>query len=317
MGRSRAELEKYAENPYVRGYLDSLAWAEGTLESGYGTFFGGETIPIKPGMQHPDVVKKGRSAAFGRYQFMPFTWGPVQKALGLEDMTPRNQDIAALYLTDRRGVDLDRIAAGKIDEGDLDRLAPEWASLPTRAGKSYYGQPVKSAAEVLAIARREGKPMQQVGAGGVPRSDGAPAPAAGPTPGDEALTRMLASVQEQTAALVEATKPKPIEMPQMAPVPTFQPSVAPPASNPLSDAVSAFTGQPAPAPAPAQVQTQDVAPAAPSAIDQVGQARARRAQATQQFLDRDRGVGSSFGRLLQQRFAGDGLMDFLSGPLAA
>ena len=315
-GRSRAELARYAENPYVRGYLDSLAFAEGTDKSGYGTFFGGETIEIKPGMQHPDIVKKGTSAAFGRYQFMPHTWGEASKALGLEDMTPGNQDVAALYLTARRGVDLDRIAAGKIDESDLDKVAPEWASFPTRAGKSYYGQPVKPAAEILGIARREGKPAPQMGAGGAPRSDGAPA-SAGPTPGEEALTKMLASVQEQTAALVASTKPQPIEMPQVAPVPTFQPSVAPPASNPLSDAVSAFTGQPAPAPAPAQVQTQDAVPATPSAIDQVGQARARRAVATQQFLDRDRGVGSSFGRLLQQRFAGDGLMDFLSGPLAA
>jgi lysozyme len=326
-GRSRAELAKYAENPYVRGYLDSLAFAEGTDKSGYGTFFGGETIEVKPGMQHPDIVKKGTSAAFGRYQFMPHTWGEASKALGLEDMTPGNQDVAALYLTDRRGVDLDRIAAGKIDESDLDKVAPEWASFPTLAGKSYYGQPVKPAAEILGIARRGGKPAPQVGAGGVPRSDGAPVASGadgGATPGDAALTSMLSDLEKQTAALVESTKPKPIEIPQ---TPAFAPFSSPdvagpggaqqPPANPLLTAFQAATGQPTPDAAPVGGTV-----AAPAPVDPAPQARAqardRRARATQQFLSRDEGSGSAFGRLVgQQRFAGQGLMDFLSAPLPA
>jgi hypothetical protein len=172
---------------------------------------------------------------------------------------------------------------------------------------------------------------------GAPRSDGTPAPAAAPGPaaGDEALAKMLTSMQEQTAALVASMKPQPIQamagfpsnspggpenwmgpaplsIPQAAIPQAFQPAQA---ANPLSTAVSAFTGQDAPA--PAQEAMTPVAPAAPPVVDQVGKARARRAQATQQFLERDQGVDSSFGRLLKRRFAGDGLMDFLSGPLAA
>ena len=33
----------------------------------------------------------------------------------------------------------------------MNRLAPEWASFPTHAGQSAYGQPVKSHAELVAF----------------------------------------------------------------------------------------------------------------------------------------------------------------------
>jgi hypothetical protein len=37
----------------------------------------------------------------------------------------------------------------------LHRLAPEWASLPTRAGVSYYRQPVKAHAELYRFYDQE------------------------------------------------------------------------------------------------------------------------------------------------------------------
>ena len=87
------------------------------------------------------------SAAAGAYQFLPPTWNQVARRLGLRDFGPRNQDMAALYLVERRGVlaTLDREGLnGRV----LDRLAREWASLPNRQGASVYGQPVKTAQEL-------------------------------------------------------------------------------------------------------------------------------------------------------------------------
>jgi hypothetical protein len=98
--------------------------------------------------RHPDTVIRGggySSAAAGRYQFMPGTWAGAAKALGLRDFGPQAQDAAALYLMRQRGVDPN----SPINAAAIAKLAPEWASLPTLAGKSYYGQPVKSREELF------------------------------------------------------------------------------------------------------------------------------------------------------------------------
>jgi len=76
---------------------------------------------------------------------MPGTWAEAQRALGLKDFGPNSQDQAALYLMRRRGVDPD---TAPINARNVAILAPEWASLPTLEGKSYYGQPVVSLSEV-------------------------------------------------------------------------------------------------------------------------------------------------------------------------
>ncbi|MFM7236662.1 MAG: endolysin, partial [Cyanobium sp.] len=72
----------------------------------------------------------------------PPTWSMVARALSLSDFQPVSQDQGALYLIERRG------ALSMVDRGELTpeltaRLSPEWASFPTLAGSSYYGQPVK------------------------------------------------------------------------------------------------------------------------------------------------------------------------------
>ena len=84
-----------------------------------------------------------RSAAAGAYQFLPGTYSEVSQQLGLTDFQPGSQDVAALALIDRRGA-LDPFLQGDKFGAVMNRLAPEWASLPTSAGSSYYGQPVKS-----------------------------------------------------------------------------------------------------------------------------------------------------------------------------
>ena len=129
--------------------------AEGTSKNTnpYNVMFGGGTFDnTKPG--HPDTVVDGgryASAAAGAYQFMPFTWAGLTKKLGLPPdapMTKENQDKAATYLANSRGVD---IRTAPFTRENVAKLAPEWASFPTLSGSSYYGQPVKAYGTLKAI----------------------------------------------------------------------------------------------------------------------------------------------------------------------
>ena len=138
---------RYALTPERRALLNTIRFAEGTwargADLGYRVMFGGG---LMSGLErHPDrVIYSGRyaSAAAGAYQFMPFTWTMASRTLNLQGFGPEVQDQAALFLIQRRG------ALQLADEGVFTpelaaKLAPEWASFPTLAGYSYYGQPVK------------------------------------------------------------------------------------------------------------------------------------------------------------------------------
>jgi muramidase (phage lysozyme) len=149
MSTKLSRYEKLLQQPQVRSLLDTIRYAEGTPgEAGYRTQFTGVQFdPNKRGWAHPRQVKGSssgyRSDAAGAYQFLSPTWDGVQKELGLSDFSPRNQDIAALRLIERRGA-LDPFLKGAKFGEIMNRLSPEWASLPTNQGKSYYGQPVKN-----------------------------------------------------------------------------------------------------------------------------------------------------------------------------
>ena len=137
----------FAITPERRALLNTIRYAEGTWangsEIGYRIMFGGSLMPSLE--RHPDRVIRTRryaSAAAGAYQFMPFTWAMVSRALGLQQFGPQVQDQGALFLVQRRG------ALALADQGQFTpllahKLAPEWASFPTLAGRSFYGQPVK------------------------------------------------------------------------------------------------------------------------------------------------------------------------------
>ena len=130
-----------------RALLNTIRFAEGTWadgdDIGYRIMFGGGLMPSLE--RHPDrVVRTARyaSAAAGAYQFMPFTWNMVSRSLGIAAFGPQVQDQGAIYLIQRRG------ALALADQGVFSpllaaKLAPEWASFPTLAGRSFYGQPVK------------------------------------------------------------------------------------------------------------------------------------------------------------------------------
>lgn len=136
-------------SPNARALLDTIAEAEGTAGGdGYRTMFTGRLFDDLS--RHPRQLNNSNglsSDAAGRYQFLSTTWDGVAKQLGLTDFSPASQDRAALELVRRRGVNPD----APLTREALNKLAPEWASLPTLQGKSYYGQPVKPADKLLSL----------------------------------------------------------------------------------------------------------------------------------------------------------------------
>ncbi len=144
MSDKATRYRELLKQPQVRALLNTIRYAEGTPgASGYQTMFGGGKF--SDFSRHPDqVVRSGgySSAAAGAYQFLPGTWKGIAGELGLKKFGPEEQDIAALGLIERRGA-LQPFLSGAKFGTVMDKLAPEWASLPTAAGQSYYGQPVK------------------------------------------------------------------------------------------------------------------------------------------------------------------------------
>jgi muramidase (phage lysozyme) len=159
MSSKRQILEQWAkQNPGLFGGLkQAISGAEGTIlggKPGYNVMFGGGKF--NDFSRHPDKVIRSpggySSAAAGAYQFMPGTWEEVKKELGLTDFGPQSQDLAMLYKVRQRSLPIGGLAAitkaGTLTPEIQAALAPEWASFPTQSGSSYYGQPVKKAAQI-------------------------------------------------------------------------------------------------------------------------------------------------------------------------
>ena len=188
-------------------WLDLISYAEGTRRDGgrgYNVYYGGGTFDNTQG--HPGRVLQPTqnsipSSAAGAYQFMPDTW----KGLGGGAMTPQRQDQYAYQLGLGRGVDFD---TAPINAENVALLAPEWASLPTLEGKSYYGQPVKSLEELSQFANtgRVQEKTQQVTQEQVPTlikiMEGILSPYRTPTPAsDQSSSNIDADPELISAAL--------------------------------------------------------------------------------------------------------------------
>lgn len=164
-----------AITPRQRALLHTIYKAEGTWDKAnnrpiYDQTFG--YTPFDTTKPHPDrVVRSGgyASAAAGAGQFMPDTWKMVHGGAN-PVMSPENQDKAALELVRRRGVDPDK----DLDRNALNRLAPEWASLPKLDGNSYYGQPVRRADDLLSFYNQQ---LQAGGGSASTATSATPAPA--------------------------------------------------------------------------------------------------------------------------------------------
>jgi muramidase (phage lysozyme) len=134
----------------VKAFLHTIRVGEGTADPmGYRRHFGGTHFDSYAA--HPNhVITAGlghnrySSSAAGAYQFLSKTWAECAAVLELRDFSPRNQDIAALFLIDRRRA-LDDVLAGRFEDA-VRKCAREWASLP----ESPYGQPTRTMAQALA-----------------------------------------------------------------------------------------------------------------------------------------------------------------------
>lgn len=163
-GRGEQLEQAYPISPQRRALLNTIRYAEGTWvggsDEGYRVIYGGGRVDRLD--RHPEITVRRTyvSAAAGAYQFLPATWREAAVRLGLSDFGPRSQDQAALYLMEKRGA-LASFDAQGLTHDVLARLAPEWASLPTHHGGSFYGQPVKSVAELKRFYSGELRRLQQ------------------------------------------------------------------------------------------------------------------------------------------------------------
>ena len=151
----------------AKALLNAIADAEGTSgypNNGYNTQYTGTQFT---GKKHPREIKGDpslRSDAAGRYQFLSTTW---DTAAGNDaDMTPENQDKAALNLVTGRGVNID----DGLKLSEIYRLGGEWASIeggPNMVKGGAYGSQAKYTAEQFMemYVKYGGKPQEMAKGG--------------------------------------------------------------------------------------------------------------------------------------------------------
>lgn len=159
--------------------LDLIAKAE-AVGGSYDTVYGG----LHPGLSKMTLkqadafqiqhAKKTGSAASGRYQFMNIL--AQGKAAGLKPndiFSPTNQDLMATALIEKkRGVSVD--LARSNPKAALNKLAMEWAGLPTSSGRSYYAGDGRNKATV---SKEEAlKAFSKLQTGGIVNMSGSQSP---------------------------------------------------------------------------------------------------------------------------------------------
>ena len=168
MSDLRQRYEALLQRPEVRSLLSTIRYAEGTPgDAGYQTMFGGSKFDTSKGWQHPNkAISSGgyTSTAAGAYQFLQPTWQGTAKALGLTQFDPKSQDLAALYLIDKKRGALEPFLKGEKFGTVINKLAPEWAALPTSSGGSYYGQPSKKLSDLYQYYEQQ---KQKAGTGSI------------------------------------------------------------------------------------------------------------------------------------------------------
>jgi muramidase (phage lysozyme) len=174
------------DDPNVKAFFAVIRAGEGTSDSGgYSRHYGGTSFDSFA--DHPRIaITAGRwtSTAAGAYQFLSRTWDECASALDLADFGPKNQDLAALFLIDRRKA-LEDVLAGRIEQA-ITKCNREWASLPG----SPYGQPVRTMEQALATYRAHGGELESSTA-------------------DSAMRRAVTGASAGAPSLLEATMPIP------------------------------------------------------------------------------------------------------------
>lgn len=149
---AKIDSHSYIKNTNVKAFLDVIAFAEGTSgPDGYRMMYTGKKFDSFS--KHPDInncaIYNGKnlcSTAAGRYQILITTYIPLAQKLGLSDFSPASQDLAAIELLKQIGA-YDDVVVGKFDSA-VYKSARTWASLPTKSGASYYGQPSRDINEL-------------------------------------------------------------------------------------------------------------------------------------------------------------------------
>ena len=195
--KRRERLLGLIDNPNVRTMLDLIAASEGVAH-GYNTGFGNtvlDALEDHPRELKPFTETSGRrnlTSAAGRYQFLAGTWDDVAPRIGASDFMPENQDLAAVYLMQRRGA-LDAVLEGDYSAA-ISKLGREWASLPS----SPYAQPKRSQEFVddFLTSRNAERTAPE------PAPPGAPDVTATPLGGIAELMRNPANIEDELAARV-------------------------------------------------------------------------------------------------------------------
>lgn len=145
------ELREHLDSPAVKAFLDTIAYAEGTLhKEGYRHMFG--DLCCKALKRHPCRIicapcgdRELCSSAAGKYQFLQKTWEHVARKTGIDSFSPLHQDCGAVYLLKKSGA-LELIKKEEFS-GALEKSNKIWASLPG----AHYKQPTKSKLELHKI----------------------------------------------------------------------------------------------------------------------------------------------------------------------
>lgn len=153
---NRDPLSLYLKSPSVKAILDTIAYAESTLnDQGYQTTFGFQYFDNLNDHPRRIICKEFKgdwlcSSAAGRYQILQKTWDRVARKIHAQNFSPHEQDRAAAQLLLENNA-LARIAKGFLSFGQFKQimalLNPIWASLPG----SPYGQPTRSAKELYMV----------------------------------------------------------------------------------------------------------------------------------------------------------------------
>jgi lysozyme len=167
LAATSGDIALASASPKVKAFLKMIRWAEGTAgENGYRMMFTG-VIHKGDFSEHPRIINCIKlenaedlcSDVFGAYQFLSPTWDEKAKKLGLTDVSPKNQDIAAIDLLN--DVNAIRLIEKDDIEGAIIKASIKWASLPKAGGGSVYvnqkARPMKALLQIYREALLEKK----------------------------------------------------------------------------------------------------------------------------------------------------------------
>lgn len=138
--RGKFEIPAVVEEPRLRAFLATIAWAEGThYPKGWNTIY--TNARFNDFAKHPEQMQCGYingkricSNAAGAFQFISTTWRQVAEIEKLPDFSPQSQTKGAIALIKQSGA-FEDVLAGRFDSAAC-KVGKQWASFPCNS----YGQ---------------------------------------------------------------------------------------------------------------------------------------------------------------------------------